>query len=285
MSRAKDAGRDNCQFYTAAMSEQATHRITLEARMRRALVEEHFLLYFQPKVDTMTQRITGMEALVRWREADGRVVSPGEFIPLAEETGLIVPLGEWIFNNACRQMRNWLELLDPNEAPIRVAINLSTRQFRQKGLPQMIAKALKESDLPAHYVELEITESMVMDDVDEAIVVLNELKEMGLHISVDDFGAGYSSLNYLKRFPIHALKIDQSFVRDLASDADDAAIVSAIISMAHSLHLAVIAEGVETEQQMKFLQQKGCEQLQGFLFSQPVPPENFQKLLINGHCG
>jgi EAL domain-containing protein (putative c-di-GMP-specific phosphodiesterase class I) len=221
-----------------------------------------------------------MEALVRWCKPGQGMVSPGEFIPLAEETGLIVPLGAWILRSACRQNKRWIA---EGYAPVRVAVNLSARQFQQGDeLIDMVASVLAETGLAPEWLELEITESMVMDNVDQAVATMQQLQAMGVHISLDDFGTGYSSLGALKRFPLHALKIDRSFVRDLPLDAEDVAIVTATISMAHKMNLAVVAEGVESEAQLLFLRDNECDEIQGFYFSRPVPVEQFTQLLVNG---
>ena len=243
MSRAKDFGRSNFQFFTKSLDEKASKRLSIESDIRLGLKRGEFLLYHQPKVDLATGRITGMESLVRWNQQGKKLISPIEFIPIAEETGLIVPLGDFILREACFQNSD-LQEINPN---LQVAVNLSSRQFRQKNLINRLDAALRESGLQPEKLEVEITESMLVDNVEEAIVILRQIKDRGVTIAMDDFGTGYSSLSVLKRFPIDTLKIDQSFVRDLSTDSDDAQIVSAIISMAHSLKLKVVAEGVETK--------------------------------------
>ncbi|HIJ82608.1 MAG: diguanylate cyclase/phosphodiesterase with PAS/PAC sensor(s) [Magnetococcales bacterium] len=279
LNRAKVTGRDTCTFYKATMGEQANQRLKMEKNMRQGLERGEFVLFYQPKVSLVTGRVVGMEALVRWRQPDAGMVSPGEFIPVAEETGLILPLGEWILRTACQQNRIWR---DAGFDRLRMAVNLSVRQFRQRDLFDRVRLILQETGLPPPLLELEITESMVMDNVESVIVTLTRLRSLGLFIAVDDFGTGYSSLSYLKRFPIHTLKIDQSFVRDLTLDSDDAAIINAIIAMAKSLKLNVVAEGVETEEQLNFLRLEGCDEMQGYFFGKPMSAEEFTDLLKSG---
>jgi diguanylate cyclase (GGDEF)-like protein/PAS domain S-box-containing protein len=276
MYRAKQSGRNNFQFYTPAMNEQALERLQIESNLRRALERGEFVLHYQPKVDVATGRVSGMEALIRWSHPELGMVPPGRFIGLAEETGLIVPIGAWVTHTACAQNKAWQ---DAGLPPVRVSVNLSARQFAQKNLVQSIADVLRDTGLEARYLEIELTESLVMTDVDHAINVLRELKLLGVKLSIDDFGTGYSSLAYLKRFPIDVLKIDQSFVRDIAVDFNDAAITVSIISLGHNLKLKVIAEGVETEEQLAYLRHHGCDEVQGYLFSRPLPPAEFEAKL------
>ncbi|MCR4298681.1 MAG: EAL domain-containing protein, partial [Gallionella sp.] len=274
--RAKDAGRNTFQFYAAEMNQRLMARLDLERDMRQALENGEFLLHYQPQVNLASGAIIGVEALVRWRQPERGIISPGEFIPLAEETGLIVPLGEWVLREACRQARAWRDAGLPE---ICMSVNLSARQFRSPGLVQTILGVLSETGLEARFLEMEITESMVMHDPEGAIAVLDELQQQGITFAMDDFGTGYSSLNYLKRFPIHKLKIDQSFVHNITTDPDDAAITNAVIELGHGLKLMVIAEGVETEEQRAFLHAHGCDEMQGYLFSRPVPAEEMGALL------
>jgi len=278
MYRAKETGRNNFQFYTPAMNERAMERLRLEGDLRNALEREEFVLHYQPQADLGTGGILGVEALIRWRHPVLGAVSPARFIGLAEEMGLIVPIGNWVLRTACRQSMEWLRA---GFGPVRVAVNLSPRQFYQQDLVSTIKDILDETGLAPRLLELELTESMMMNDVEHAVGILHNLKAIGVHLSIDDFGTGYSSLAYLRRFPIDLLKIDQSFVRDLTVDPDDAAIVASIISLAHSLRLKVIAEGVETEAQLTYLQRHGCDYMQGYFFSRPMPAEDCEELLRN----
>ncbi len=272
MYRAKEQGRNNYQFYSAQMNVHTLERLALESNLRRALERDEFLLHYQPKVDIGSGRITGMEALVRWQQPTKPLIPPAQFIALAEETGLIVPIGEWVLKTACAQNKSWQEHGLP---PLRVAVNLSARQFGHETLLQDVARVLNETGLDPTALEFEITESMVMHNPEHAVKLLTKLKAMGIRLSIDDFGTGYSSLNYLKRFPIDSVKIDRSFIQDLPGDGDDAAITRAIIAMAHSLRLKVIAEGVETEEQLSFLRNHGCDEMQGNYFSKPLPENEF----------
>ena len=276
--RAKDQGRNNFQFCSAEMNAKALQRLTLENSLRNALKQQEFLLHYQPRVDLHSGEITGMEALVRWQHPEHGLVPPGRFIPAAEDSGLIVPLGTWVLHTACAQNKAWQAA---GFKPVCVAVNLSGRQFRQKDLAEVVTRILQETGLDAAYIELELTESMVMHDVEASIATLTRLKTIGVKVSIDDFGTGYSSLSYLKRFPIDFLKIDQSFVRDISTSPDNAAITKAIISMSHDLGLKVIAEGVETEMQKSFLRLHQCDEMQGYLFSRPVPANEFEMLLGN----
>ena len=274
--RVREHGGSSYQFYTPAMNARALKRLDFESSLRRAVDRDQFLLHYQPKVEVATGRVVGMEALVRWRHAELGMVSPVEFIPLAEETGLIEPIGEWVLRTACRQNKTWQAAGLLNS---RVAVNLSPRQFQQPGLIPMVDRILKETQLEAGCLELELTESSMMKNTEFAITTLAKLKEMGITLSIDDFGSGYSSLAYLKRFPIDYLKIDQSFVRDIVTEPKDAAIVTAIVTLAHSLELKVVAEGVETEEQLQLLRRLGCDEIQGDFISRPVTAESFPALV------
>ncbi|MDQ5848674.1 MAG: EAL domain-containing protein [Pseudomonadota bacterium] len=278
MYRAKEHGRNNFQFYTAEMNERVNERLALENALRRAIERQEFILHYQQKVDMKTGVVIGAEALVRWMHPEWGLVRPARFIPLAEETGLIVQLGEWVLREACRQTREWL---DSGLKPGVVSVNLSARQFRQEGLVRMVSRILEETKLEPAQLEMELTESMVMHNVEAAIATLQGLKSLGVALSVDDFGTGYSSLSYLKDLPIDALKIDRSFVRDIGAgaEAEDGVIAQAIISLGHSLHLRVVAEGVETDQQVRFLKRHGCDELQGFFYGEPVAPADYARLL------
>lgn len=274
--RAKKAGDDHYQFFTADMHAKASQQFALETSLRYAIDNEELLLHYQPRTAVDSQKITGVEALVRWQHPQLGLVSPAEFIPLAEDTGLILPLGEWVLRTACRQNRTWQER---GFAPMRVGVNISARQFKQPHLAETVLQILAETGLAPEYLELEITESSIMDNADSAIAVLTGLKQEGITVSIDDFGTGFSSLSYLKRLPIDALKIDQSFVRDVTTDPDDAALVMAIVTLAHNLRLKVVAEGVETEEQLRFLHLLRCDEVQGYLFSKPLPAEALEELL------
>jgi diguanylate cyclase (GGDEF)-like protein/PAS domain S-box-containing protein len=276
MYHAKAVGKNNFQFYSEQMNVLATTRLKLEGKLRKALACNEMELYYQPQVDLTSGQIVSAEALLRWREPELGMVSPVEFIPIAEETGMIIELGEWVLNEACRQNKAWQ---DAGYCPIRIAVNLSSMQFIQRDLSMKVAKALKNSKLNPQYLELEITESVIMRNVNETISTLNDFKEMGISVSVDDFGTGYSSLNYLKRFPLDNLKVDRTFVKDIPDNDDDVTITSAIIALAQSLGLGVVAEGVETESQLSFLRQQGCEMAQGYLFSKPLPADELVDML------
>jgi diguanylate cyclase (GGDEF)-like protein/PAS domain S-box-containing protein len=276
MYHAKEMGRNNYQFFTAGMNAAAQHRLALENDLRRALERAELTLHYQPQLDLKTGDIIGFEALARWRHPERGMVPPAQFIPVAEDSGLINRLGEWVLEQACAQAEQWRRAGMPR---LQVAVNLSAQQFRREGVAQTVASVLRQTGLPAHCLELEITESVIIQQAGEAVVKLTELNEMDVQLSLDDFGTGYSSLSYLKRFPIDKLKIDQSFVRDISTDPDDAAIVTAIIAMAHSLGLEVIAEGVETAEQLAFLKLLGCDKAQGYYFSKPLPAEEFESLL------
>ncbi len=276
MYHAKDAGRGTYQFYSKSMNAAAFQRLALENALRKALEREEFMLYYQPQFDVSSGTIFGVEALIRWKHPDLGMVSPADFIPLAEETGLILPMGEWVLRAAGAQGRAWR---DAGFGPLIVAVNLSGRQFRQQQLVQTVEEALKATGFDPHCLELEITESILVQSVDDTLATLKRVRAMGVRVSVDDFGTGYSSLTYLKRFPIDTLKIDQSFTRDIATDAGDAAITAAIIAMSQGLKMAVIAEGVETEEQRDCLLQRGCRLMQGYLFGRPVPADQFRLLL------
>lgn len=267
MYKAKEAGKNNCQFYTKGMSATAVNYLLLENDLRRALEQEQLILHYQPQVDLQTGELVGLEALVRWQHPERGLVSPIHFIPLAEETGLISPIGEWVLRQACRQQKAWL---DSGKIVGRIAVNLSPRQFRQRNFPEKVEAILRETGLPAAHLELEITESCAMEHAGETINQLNQLNQMGLFLAIDDFGTGYSSLAYLKRFPIQKLKIDSSFINDIHDDVNDAAIAKSIIGLAHNMQLSVVAEGVEKEAQAGWLRQEGCDQGQGYLFAKPL---------------
>ncbi len=279
MYKAKEAGKNNCQFYTKGMNATAVNYLLLENDLRRAIDQNQLTLYYQPQIDLKTGEMKGVEALVRWQHPERGLVSPAHFIPLAEETGLIVPIGEWVLREACRQKRVWLEA---GKNVGQVALNLSPRQFRQKNFPGKVEAILRETGLDPKYLELEITESCAMEHAGETITQLNQLNQMGIQLAIDDFGTGYSSLAYLQRFPIQKLKIDRSFINDLNDDANDAAIAKTIIRLAHSMQLNVIAEGVENEVQAEWLRNQGCDQGQGFLYAKPMTAKQLESHFLNG---
>jgi diguanylate cyclase (GGDEF)-like protein/PAS domain S-box-containing protein len=279
MYHAKEQGRNNFQFFKADMNLKAVERQSLESSLRRALEREEFLLHYQPKVNLDTGEITGVEALVRWQQPDRGLVPPSQFVPIAEDCGLILQIGRWVLREACRQARSWQ---DAGLPPLPIAVNVSAVEFRDKGFVQGVRTILAETGLEARYLELELTEGVLMDDAESTASVLQELKMMGIHLAVDDFGTGYSSLSYLRQFPIDVLKIDQSFVSQITTDPDDSTIVSAIINMGKSLKHLVVAEGIETQLQRAYLQTQQCAQGQGYLFSRPLAAAQFAELLQSG---
>ncbi|OYZ71041.1 MAG: GGDEF domain-containing protein [Acidovorax sp. 24-64-9] len=273
---AKALGRGAWCFYTEEMTQSARDRLALESRLRLALAHGHMVLHYQPQIDIATGRIVGAEALVRWNDPEEGLIPPGRFIPVAEVSGIIGPLGEWIIGEACRQGQRWREEGLP---ALTVAVNVSPRQFQLTDLVGCTASALRETGFPAAMLELEITESALAEREDEALLTMRRLRDLGLRLAVDDFGTGYSSLAQLKRFPIDVLKIDQGFIRDIPQSSDDMAISAAIIAMGHSMDLRVLAEGVETAEQLAFLRERGCDSYQGYFCSRPVPAESFAALV------
>jgi diguanylate cyclase (GGDEF)-like protein/PAS domain S-box-containing protein len=276
MYRAKEHGRNNFQFFTNELNELMKERLELESNLRRALERGQFELLYQPRVDLATRNIVGCEALIRWQHPARGVIAPGRFIPIAEEIGLIGSIGHWVLHTACAQGKAWQ---DAGYAPCVVSVNVSPRQFRRDDLVETIAEVLADTGLAPRFLEIELTENMVMHDGEHMIEMLHAIKRLGVQIAVDDFGTGYSSLSYLKRFPVDRLKVDRSFVQDIATDADDAAIVRTIIALGHNLGLKVVAEGVETEEQIAFLSANACDELQGYYFSRPVSGWRLRKLL------
>jgi diguanylate cyclase (GGDEF)-like protein/PAS domain S-box-containing protein len=276
MYRAKQEGRNTFEFYSPEMNARAAERLDMEVLLRRALARDEFVLHYQPKVAVDSGRIIGVEALIRWNSKELGMVSPMQFIPLAEETGLIMGIGAWVVKQACAQNKAWR---DEGLPPVLMSVNISPRQFQQKNLVEMISDAVAAAGIGPDSLELEITEGIIMHDAEKSGAVLRHLNRLGVQLSIDDFGTGYSSLAYLKRFPVQRLKIDQSFVRDLTTDPDDAGIVTAVIAMAKSLKLTVVAEGVETSEQLAFLARLHCDEYQGFYFSKPVPAGELAHLL------
>lgn len=276
MYRAKEEGKNNYRYFTAEMNDAVRRRVEIGKHLRHALKSSEFTLHYQPRVELGGGTIVGAEALIRWNSAGIGPVSPAEFIPIAENNGLIVPIGEWVLHSACRQARQWQE---ERGKPINVAVNLSARQFRDADIVKEVVRALDESGLAPQLLELELTESMLMHDVKRVLHTLAALKETGIRLAVDDFGTGYSSLSYLKRFPLDYLKVDRSFINDIARDQNDAAIVRAIIAMAHGIGVKVIAEGVETADQLAFLLEQDCDEIQGYYFSKPLTEEAMTALL------
>jgi EAL domain-containing protein (putative c-di-GMP-specific phosphodiesterase class I) len=278
MYHAKGSGRNNYQFFKADMNARTLERQSLEVDLRLALKERQFVLHYQPKMSLETGAIMGVEALVRWYHPQRGLVPPVQFISVAEECGVIVPIGRWVLREACRQTRAWLDAGLPR---VRIAVNVSTVELREKDFVAAVRAILTETGLEPRFLELELTETFLMQDAEATATVLQALKDLGVSLALDDFGTGYSSLSHLKRFPIDTLKIDKSFVRDLATDADDASIVSAVISMGGSLHMRVVAEGVETREQLTFLQEHSCPEGQGYYFSRPVVAAQLTQLLGN----
>jgi diguanylate cyclase len=274
MYHAKGLGKNRCQFFTAEMNQRVQERLALQTDLRRALEQNEFIVYYQPKINLETLEVTGVEALVRWRKPGNGLIPPAVFIPLAEETGLIVPIGEKVLQLACVQVAAWLS---QGFANLPVAVNLSAIQLREEGLAATVQAILTTTGLSPDTLELEITESAIMQETDKTIAILQTLQGMGIRITMDDFGTGYSSLSYLKRFPISWLKIDRTFIAEAMSHADDAEIIRAIIAMAHRLRLKVVAEGVETAEQLAFLRQEGCDEAQGYYFARPMPADEFSR--------
>jgi EAL domain-containing protein (putative c-di-GMP-specific phosphodiesterase class I) len=271
MYYAKEEGKNNFQFFMPSMNKQAHHRLLLEKKLRNAIEQDHFQLFYQPQIDLKTGELIGTEALIRWFDPEQGMIPPAEFITLAEDTGLIGQIGDWVTEAACRDMKALQEKGFPQ---IKVAINVSAFQFRHgKHLTEVIRQSLENYNFPAELFSLELTESILIDDVNETLSILNSMRELGITLAIDDFGTGYSSLSYLKQFPIDILKIDQSFIRDITTDASDKAIVSAILAMAQQLDIRVLAEGVETIEQQAFLQGQGCDFVQGYLYCKPIPAD------------
>jgi diguanylate cyclase (GGDEF)-like protein len=276
----KSRGGDDFQFSSREINTQYKLRLTMESRLRKALEREELILYYQPKVDVQTGRVMSVEALLRWKDADGRMIPPGHFIPLAEQTGLIVPIGEWALRQACRQWKAWKEA---GQEPIDIAVNMSSVQFANPALPEIVERIVVENRMDPRFLILELTESMLLDRVEEKIAMMLRLKGIGLKLSIDDFGTGYSSLGYLKKLPVDELKIDRSFLMDLAEDEKSQALLSSIIYLTRSLGLRTVVEGVESEENLQYLRKQACELYQGFFFSPPIPGNEILKLLGDNH--
>lgn len=276
MYRAKNDGRNCIQYFKLSMEGDSMQRIEIDRDLHRALLQEEFRVFYQPQVDLAQNKVVGVEALIRWQPEQGRLILPGQFIPMAEETGLIVEIGEWVLREACAQMKEWL---DDGMPPLRIAVNLSAQQFRKVDFSKIVAGILSDTGLPPQMLELELTESIAMHHAEDTVSTLNRLKALGVQISIDDFGTGYSSLSYLKRFPVDRLKVDRSFVEGIADDPSNAAITLAIIAMAHSLGISVIAEGVETEEQLDFLRMHHCNEVQGYYLGHPMPADEIESLI------
>jgi diguanylate cyclase (GGDEF)-like protein len=279
MYAAKAKGRNNFQFFSPAMNVEAHKHRDLQTGLRQALERGELMLYYQPKVNLQSGEIVGAEALLRWCHPERGLIPPLEFIPVAEESGLIVPIGEWVLKQSCGQIKSWQRAGLP---ALRVSVNLSAAQFKRDNLLETLSAALRDADLEPQYLELEITESLLMQTAHDTVNILEWLRCFGIHVSIDDFGTGYSSLSYLKRLPVDILKIDRSFIDEIPDDGDDIAITKAIISLSHHLNLSVIAEGVETRAQVDFLRANGCDEVQGYYFSKPLPAEEFEALLRSG---
>jgi diguanylate cyclase (GGDEF)-like protein len=267
MYQAKNNGKNNFQYYSASMNTLSAERFAVESKLRKALDQNEFMLFYQPQIDIYTGKIIGVEALIRWLQPDLVLIKPGEFIPLAEETGLIIPIGEWVLRTACAENKAWQKV---GLQPIRMTVNVSSIQFRQNNFVETVSGILRDTGLDPHYLQLELTEGTIMQDSPNTIKKLHSLRAMGIQVAIDDFGTGYSSLNYLKRFPLSTLKIDYSFVKDIGTSPTDQAIINAIVSLAHNFNLKVIAEGVEKKKQLTFLRECGCEGAQGHLICPPV---------------
>ncbi|GBE91263.1 diguanylate cyclase/phosphodiesterase [Nostoc cycadae WK-1] len=274
--QAKQQGRSQHRFYSPEINARLQERLTIENELRGALERGEMVVYYQPLIDLRSRQITAVEALIRWQHPIRGLISPAKFIPIAEDNGLIISIGEWVLRTACEQNRTW-QLA--GMAPIRMSVNLSARQFEKPDLVEIVKQILQETELSASYLELEVTESFLMGDVQRSITTLKQLRELGLWLALDDFGTGYSSLNYLNRFPVNMLKIDRSFVQNVTSNSDSAAVTDAIIALAKSLQLKITAEGVETQEQLEYLEQRGCHEGQGFYFGIPAPAEKITELL------
>jgi EAL domain-containing protein (putative c-di-GMP-specific phosphodiesterase class I) len=272
----KNNGGDSFQFSSRRINIQYKKRLSIEARLRKALARDELVLYYQPKLDVQTNTIAGVEALLRWQISDKTLVPPNKFIPIAEETGLMIPIGEWVLNHACKQLLEWQQA---GKAPIGMAVNLSAVQFQKHDMPAVFKRIIQRSGIDPHLLTLEVTESILLEDLDRNIEMMNGLKDLGLKLAIDDFGTGYSSLSYLRRLPLDELKIDRSFFIDLFEDTKSRALLTSLLYLSRNLNLLTVAEGVETREQLNFLKNEGCDQYQGFLFSPPVPSQKLFGML------
>ena len=279
MYYAKEEGRNNFKFYSKELNAKALDQLTIETDLHRALENKEFEMYYQPKVDTQTGRILGAEALIRWNHPEKGLIPPYQFIPVAESSGLIKAMGEWTLYEACRQNKTWQE---QGLAKIIVSVNISPTQFQQKNLLNIVEGALSDANLETEYLDLEILEGAAMHDLDQTVAIIQQFKNIGISISIDDYGTGYSTLSYIKNFPVDNLKIDRGFIQNIVADSGDQAIVSSTIVLAHKHGLSVVAEGVEDDQQLALLQNMGCDEIQGYYFSRPIPANDFAKLLEKG---
>jgi EAL domain-containing protein (putative c-di-GMP-specific phosphodiesterase class I) len=273
---AKGQGKNNFKFYKGFMNELARKHLIMENDLRQAVKGREMMVYYQPRIDVRTGAVVSMEALARWNKPGDGIISPDEFIPVAEDTGLIVDIGAWVLETACGQNKTWQSSGLP---PLTISVNMSVKQFQHEKFLATISNAIKNTSLDPRYLELEITENILLQDAEKTIKMLNELKDMGIRLAMDDFGTGYSSFNYLIRFPLDIIKIDMSFIKNITEQAEHAAVVEAIISMSHSLNLKVVAEGVETQQQLDLLREFGCDEIQGYYYSRPLPSKEFTELL------
>lgn len=276
--KSKENGRNTFSFFTENLNQQTARRFSLESKLRKALDKEEFLLYYQPIIDIREHRVLAVEALIRWKQADEGLISPVEFIPIAEDTGLIIPIDQWVYHEACRQLELWISQGLPL---MKVSVNVSAVQLRELTLVDSLSKALDSSGLDPTYLQIELTENLLINNTEKSITILNEIKSIGAKICVDDFGTGYSSLSYLKKFPLDSLKVPRCFVRDISTDLNDAAIVSATVALAHNMGLRTVAEGIEEPEQFAILREQGCDEAQGYLFSPPLPPDAFVEWLAD----
>jgi len=276
MYQAKDSGKNCFLFFSQYMNEKVSEKLELENKLRKAIRNREFIVYYQPQIDIKTMQVKGVEALVRWNHPTEGIIQPAKFIPLAEESGLIVEIDEFVLRTACKQLKAWM---DSEINPVTVSINLTSKEFQQANFTGLLKEIIRETGLKADFIELEITESLIMKDIDFTLNILKDLKSIGVKISLDDFGTGYSSLNYLKRLPIDTIKIDKSFIDEITEDSKEEAIAESIIALAHKMNLSVIAEGIETEKQLEFIREQKCDKAQGYYFSKPLPVEEIEKLL------